>query len=511
MPVRNPFNPRYIIIVLSLIFSGSVYVWASSLSSELLTIIRLQQIFALTAFFLIYLALLVKPFFYTFSSFPLNKSQPDLLESFIMSAFYFGSLHGLISFFGQLGGFEGLGFLSNTYLTATILSFTALIILMVLTSVCFNLFSRNFGFFKKKSFSALVYFAGILILIHALMLGTHFQDLLANIPQVMIALLVLLLTLESLRIDRYFQDKFAFVPKLGVAFTAIFGISIAYFFAILVPADSPLSLGIHSQHIQLAKQAQQGNIPGLTGDRMKRFTVDFDYPENIQAGLEAELEFKVYDASSGNKISLFQEIYEKPMHLIIVDRKLKYFSHIHPEQSAEGFIIKTVFPEAGTYHIYTDFQPLGAIEQQFAFSLNIGESHPEPSKIPPDTNLTKTFGGYEVSLNYPKPLTASSLSIGGQKLTFTIKDAVSKDPVKNLKPYLSAFGHLVMINENTYDYLHVHPANLTAPKPIENGGPEVSFLPLGLYAPIKPGIYRIFAQFNPDNKLFTADFTVEIK
>jgi hypothetical protein len=68
-----------------------------------------------------------------------------------------------------------------------------------------------------------------------------------------------------------------------------------------------------------------------------------------------------------------------------------------------------------------------------------------------------------------------------------------------------------MINAKTYDYLHVHPINLTVPKPNENGGPTVTFLPLGLYGPIKPGIYRVFAQFNPDNKLFTANFTVKVE
>lgn len=515
---RNIFNAGNIILIASSVFSVAVYIWASSFSSELLTIIRLQQVFALTAFSFVYLALVIRPFYSAFKFFPLNKLQSNLQKGFIFFSLYFGLLHGAISFFGQLGGFPGLGFLSDKYLTAIFLSFSALLIILLVSLSHIDFLKGRINLPKGGYLPGLFYTAGILILVHALMLGTHFQDLSASIPEIMIMLAALLLALESLRIDRYLQEKFSVIPKLGPVFTVTLGISIGYFFVTLVPADSPLSLGIHSQHIQLAKQAQQGNIPGaaqnipgLTGDRTKRFTVDFDYPENIQPGQETELLFKVYDASSGNKISLFQKIYEKTMHLIIVDQDLKFFNHIHPEQTAEGFLIKTAFPKSGNYHIYTDFQPLGAIEQQFAFSLSAGQGSENFSKIPPDTSLTKTFGEYEVTLSFPKPLTASSLSIGGQKLTFTIKDAVSKQPVKTLKPYLASFGHLVMINEDTFDYLHVHPANLTAPKPGENGGPDVSFLPLGLYGPIKPGIYRIFAQFNPDDKLFTADFTVEIK
>ncbi len=517
MPPKNPFNSVNIILITSLVFSVAVYSWASSFSSELLTIIRLQQVFALTAFLFVYLALVVKPVYSAFKSFPLCKRQNSIQKGFIFSSLYFGLLHSAISFFGQLGGFSGLGFLSDKYLLAIFLSFSALLIILLVSLSNINIL-QEIKLPKGKFSSGLFYAAGILVLIHALMLGTHFQDLSSSIPEITIMLAALLLVLESLRIDKYLQEKFSIIPKLGPVFTVFLGISIGYFFVTLVPADSPLSLGIHSQHIQLAKQAQQGNIPGgaqnipgLIGDRTKRFTVDFDYPENIQPGQETELLFKVYDASSGNKISLFQKVYEKAIHLIIVDRDLKFFSHIHPEQTADGFLIKTIFPKSGNYHIYTDFQPLGAIEQQFAFSLDVGQDSENFSKIPPDTNLTKTFGNYEVTLSFPKPLTASSLSIGGQKLTFTIKDATSKQPIKTLKPYLASFGHLVMINEDTFDYLHVHPANLIAPKPDENSGPDVSFLHLGLYGPIKPGIYRIFAQFNPDNKLFTADFTIEIK
>ena len=39
----------------------------------------------------------------------------------------------------------------------------------------------------------------------------------------------------------------------------------------------------------------------------------------------------------------------------------------------------------------------------------------------------------------------------------------------------------------------------------------VIFLPLGLYGPIKPGVYRVFAQFNPNNNLFTSNFTVTVE
>jgi hypothetical protein len=102
------------------------------------------------------------------------------------------------------------------------------------------------------------------------------------------------------------------------------------------------------------------------------------------------------------------------------------------------------------------------------------------------------------------------MTFGNQTISFTVKDATTHKPITTLKPYLASFGHLVMIDESTYTYLHVHPFTLVAPPPNANGGPTVDFLPIGIYGPIKPGIYRLFAQFNPDGNLFTADFTVKV-
>jgi hypothetical protein len=249
----------------------------------------------------------------------------------------------------------------------------------------------------------------------------------------------------------------------------------------------------------------------MDGDRTKRFTASFLHPNLVLPNQTTELEFKIYDASSGQKIRNYKILYEKPAHLIIVDSNLNFYSHIHPTSTEDGFTISTKFPKGGEYHLYLDYQPFGGIEQQMGFTLTVGDQVvPSKSVASTDTNFTKLFGDYQVSLDFPKPLEASKLSVGQQNLTFTIKDKSGK-PVTTLKPYLAAFGHLVMINRDTYEYLHVHPTNLTPPKPNANGGPQVSFMPLGLYGPIKPGVYKVFAQFNPDGKLFVADFTVEVK
>ena len=289
----------------------------------------------------------------------------------------------------------------------------------------------------------------------------------------------------------------------------------SYLFISFLPSSTPLSFGIHSQHTRQSSQMDMDtnpvmNMPGMRGDRTKRYTVSFLHDTPLP-GLETTLRFKIYNASNGEQTVLFERLYEKYMHLIIVNNELDYFVHLHPEKNGNEFSTVTQFPSDGTYRLYIDYQPFGAIEQQSAFTLTIGDDATTPVTIKPDFSKIKVFGNYKVSLSYPTPLDASLMSNGQQEFAFTITDAATSNPITTLKPYLASFGHLVMINTKTYDYLHVHPSQQLTPTQMQNGGPTVRFLPMGLYGPIKPGDYRIFAQFNPDNKLFTADFFVTVK
>ena len=322
---------------------------------------------------------------------------------------------------------------------------------------------------------------------------------------------------EARYIDLQLRNRF----RLGEAFDGItitvigcIGVVVGFYFALRSNTSS--SLNSHSLHQQIAQESQQianasSSNPALQGDRTRRFTVDLDYPDKTKANQPTQLSFRVFDASSGNVVALFSPVFEKAMHLIVVNSGLSEYQHLHPIQTGASFEIPVTFATNDIYHIYIDFQPIGAIEQQFAFTINVGDVVQSTSPASrPDTNLTKSVDQYQVNLSLPQVLRADQISLGKQNLTFTIADHSGR-PVTTLKPYLASFGHLVMINQATYDYLHAHPTNAVTPQIGEISGPDVSFMPLGLYGPIKPGIYRIFAQFNPNGQLITADFTIAIE
>ena len=514
---------RTIVLTSSFIIAIAVFLYIRSIFPEgTLQTIKLTQAYAFLAVIYLYISILASPLYIVFPTFPFRGLYIKARRAIGVSAFLFALLHAYNAFFGQLQGFAGLQFLSFSYLFPIFLGATSLLILFLMTLSSTNYAVVKLGKYWKR-LHRFVYVVGLLTVIHALLLGTHFANLSTLIPEIFFIMLAILLLLEAIRIDRYLRQKFISMPQFGISLLIVIGLIVFGFLSIFFPNKGAISFDIHSFHIQLAKEAQNGNatigfdkkllaIPGFNGDRTKRYTVSFYHPDTVEPNTTVPLHFVVYDASNGNQMQLFSKLYEKTMHLIIVNDKLDYFSHIHPVQSEKDFAIETLFPKLGVYHLYVDFWPLGAIEQQMAFTLPVGTvTDTNNSDIKPDVNLTKQFENYEVTLSYSKPLKANLLSVGGQRLSFRIKDAKTKQPITTLKPYLAAFGHLVMINTKTFDYLHVHPTNLVAPQPNANGGPVVEFLPLGLYGPIKPGIYRVFAQFNPDNKLFVADFTVNVE
>jgi hypothetical protein len=215
----------------------------------------------------------------------------------------------------------------------------------------------------------------------------------------------------------------------------------------------------------------------------------------------------MFDAKTGESVINFERNMEKLLHLIVVNDSLQFFDHVHPTFKDGVFSISYKFPRDDSYRLYLDFKPTGFAEVHKQFAFDVG--HPLESFIePPNMSLEKTFGNYDVSLD--STFRASDIVTAKSHFIFTVTDTKTGAPIKDLRPYLGAFGHLVMIKMDDYSYIHVHP--LTTDLTDDRSGPTVEFLPLDLETgTLEPGRYRLFAQFNPTSGLFTADFVVNIK
>ncbi|MFG2843012.1 hypothetical protein ACGF12_07520 [Kitasatospora sp. NPDC048296] len=229
------------------------------------------------------------------------------------------------------------------------------------------------------------------------------------------------------------------------------------------------------------------HLPGGLQISERGYTLSVDNPF-VTAGSPTDLRFRILGAD-GKPVTAYQQQHEKELHLIVAPRDLSTFQHLHPTLTADGtWSAPTAVPAAGEYRVFADFTPTGAGEGlTLGADLHAaGDLRPAPL---PETGRTVTVDGYTVTLG-------GDLTPGrSNHLTLN----VSRDgaPVTDLQPYLGAYGHLVALRAGDLAYLHVHPDTTTP-------GPEIGFTTT---AP-SGGSYRLFLDFQHQNTVHTAAFTV---
>lgn len=216
-----------------------------------------------------------------------------------------------------------------------------------------------------------------------------------------------------------------------------------------------------------------------------------------QAGNEAEMTFVVKD-KNGNQVKDFQVIHEKKMHLIAVSEDLAEFEHLHPELESDGsFKVKHAFKHGGKFLLYPDVTPTGGSQIVQRMELEVKGDQKPPEKLIVDMNLRKTVDGITVTLLPEKPLT----SYQEVTMNFVVTDGVDGKPVLDLQNYLGELAHVVIISEDTQDFLHVHPMSA-------KNANETSVMAHTTFP--RPGIYKIWAQFQRNNKEIIVPFVVNV-
>ncbi|MBB3068248.1 hypothetical protein FHS14_001224 [Paenibacillus baekrokdamisoli] len=219
-----------------------------------------------------------------------------------------------------------------------------------------------------------------------------------------------------------------------------------------------------------------------------------------KAGETAKLRMTIMDAE-GMPIPVKQlEIsHEKKLHLILVSRGLSQFMHVHPVETGEPgvFEVPVTFPAAGDYKLIADFRPVGGNPLWRSEWVEVqGEAMHEPVLLT-DKQLERSTGGMNVSLTFAHPPQAGQ----EDEMTFTFEEKASGAAVTDLEPYLGAVGHVVIVDSEVENYLHVHPLDEHA------AGPKATF------ATVFPtsGQYKIWGQFQRDGHVIVVPFVVNVK
>jgi hypothetical protein len=221
--------------------------------------------------------------------------------------------------------------------------------------------------------------------------------------------------------------------------------------------------------------------------------------ETRRDGAAHVLTMSVADAR-GTPVTEFEEVHEKLLHLIVVRDDLGVFLHEHPRSIGEGkFSVRVELPKGGNYTLFADHKPVGHAQRVATGRL----SSQLPTGATDEVNFDRrqSIGNTLVSLRSHRVV---SYREGSSLLTFTLTDRSSGEAVRDLKPYLGAMGHLVVVRRDASlsraSYVHAHPMPSS-----EEGA--VSFnVPL-----TRPGLYRAWGQFNRGGTIVTASFWFEAR
>lgn len=188
----------------------------------------------------------------------------------------------------------------------------------------------------------------------------------------------------------------------------------------------------------------------------------------------------------GAPVTAYATEHEKQLHLIAVRRDGSGYQHVHPSLGADGTWRTDLDLVPGTGRVFADFAPAGGE------ALTLGADVTVPGRVttgPTERTRTAEVDGYTVTLTGDLSAATSS------DLTVSVERA--GEPVRDLEPYLGAFGHLVALRAGDLAYLHVHPE--------EGGpGPEVPFVAEVPSA----GDFHLYFDFQHAGVVRTAEFYV---
>lgn len=226
---------------------------------------------------------------------------------------------------------------------------------------------------------------------------------------------------------------------------------------------------------------------------MQDFTLTLTAAEAPVAGASIALILEVRDPD-GRRVSDLEITHEKLLHLIVVSSDLSFFTHEHPVQRPDGRLaVELTLPRPGEYRAFADLKPKGRESVVVSAPLVVpGTPAPAVALSPVALPALARDGGYEVELRPGAPLTAGRDAM----LSFAIRDA--SGPITDLRPYLGARGHCVIISADRTHYLHSHP--------MDGDGATVAFhtsFPT-------PGRYKIWVELRPRGEPLRVAFTVDV-
>jgi YHS domain-containing protein len=227
-----------------------------------------------------------------------------------------------------------------------------------------------------------------------------------------------------------------------------------------------------------------------------------DWPKTAKAGVVTNLKLRVVESKTGKVQTSFDEAHTKYFHLLIASKDLNWFIHEHPVMAKDGtWSVPITFPAGTDYWVYGDVAPTGKGSRVLISSVQVVGKKPTWDMA---LKLARQAvdGGLKGVLSTLEPIEV------GRKATIQVKlfDAKNGSPAGDTVKWLGAAGHMMIFHKDGKTVVHSHPAEDAENEAFVKQG-IVRFT--GRFP--KPGIYKIYAQFDWRGKVRTLPFAVEVK
>ncbi len=238
--------------------------------------------------------------------------------------------------------------------------------------------------------------------------------------------------------------------------------------------------------------------------------VDLDVPADLRPGQPAELTVRVRDAETGELVEDLVRTHQVWMHMILVRSDLGTFAHLHPEPTdRKGVLAVTAtFPTPGRYAVHTEFRRQGQMADVLdSREVTVAGTPPTAVQLPTQDVREQVVDGVRISLQGEAHVAETS------DFQLRFADAATGAAVSELRPYLGAAGHVVVLRADGTRFGHRHAetdddqGRPVAAMPGTTFGPQ-----LDLHVKFQvPGTYRLWGQFRlGDGRVVTAPFTVHV-
>jgi hypothetical protein len=222
-------------------------------------------------------------------------------------------------------------------------------------------------------------------------------------------------------------------------------------------------------------------------------------PRAPKPGEKTRLRFEVLHPKTRKPVSDLEVVHERIFHLFLISEDLQHFAHEHPEQVAPGvFEIDWTFASGGMWRVLCDYYPAGATPQLTAKTLLLPGGQLRAPQLVADVGTVQRGPNTEVRLRL-----GPEQPIAGEKTLLYYEIS----PREGAEPFLGAMGHMLVASADLIDLIHTHPF-------LVDGGlatPPTShkLVQFNVIFP-RPGMYRVWAQFQRAGVVNTIPFNVPV-